>query len=94
MNDDLNMWTYFEFERFAGVDYGYIRKRDHMQTLYFDDRGELMVNLNAEMSCTSEELAELENIAVMLLGGQDTFTRRLINPFGLVPRRSAVDTRN
>lgn len=87
-HDDLNTWTYFEFARFGGRDYGYIRKRDHVQALYFNGSGVLMVNLNAEASCTPAELAELDRIALMLLGGED-FTDRVINPFRLLPRAAA-----
>lgn len=86
--DDLNTWTYFEFEHFGGQNYGYIRKRDHVQALFFSESGVLMVNLNAEASCTPAEQAELERIAFMVFGGED-YTNRVINPFRLVPRRLA-----
>ncbi|MGQ9888542.1 MAG: hypothetical protein ACUVSX_08645 [Aggregatilineales bacterium] len=85
-HDDLNTWTYFEFVTFAGKDYGYIRKRDSVQTLYFNDKGALMVNLNAEASCTPSQMAELDRIAFMVLGGKDIFDR-VINPFCQIPRR-------
>ncbi len=91
--NDLNTWTYFEFERFGGQDYGYIRKRDHVQTLYFSPSGALMINLNAEASCTPAEQAEITHIACMILGGED-FSDRVINPFRLVPPRPAADHQN
>ncbi len=82
--NDLNTWTYFEFERFGGQDYGYIRKRDHVQALYFKN-GELMVNLNAEASCTPAEEDELNRIGLLLFGGEDN-SQHIIKPFSLVPR--------
>jgi len=85
-HDDLNTWTYFEFATFGGKNYGYIRKRDNVQTLYFNDSGVLMVNLNAEASCTPGEMAELDRIAFMVFGGEDTVDR-VINPFCQIPRR-------
>lgn len=85
-NNDLNAWTHFELVMFNGKNYGYIRKRDNLQTLYFNDSGELMVNLQAEKTCTPGEMAELNRIALMVLGGEDPI-ERFINPFGQIPRR-------
>lgn len=91
--NDLNTWTYFEFERFGGQDYGYIRKRDHVQTLYFSPSGTLMINLSAEASCTPAEQVEIARIACMILGGEDSGDR-VINPFRLVPRRQMAGLQN
>jgi hypothetical protein len=82
--NDLNTWTYFEFEYFGGKDYGYIRKRDGVQALFFIN-GELMVSYNAEASCTPAEEDELNRIGFLLTGGKD-FKNRVINPYSLVPR--------
>ena len=87
-HDELNTRTDFEFARCSGQDYGYIRKRDHVQALYFNASGVLMVSLNAEASCTPAEQAELGRIALILLGGEGCINR-VINPFRLLPCTAA-----